>query len=223
MISRGYWSIEVDHRLAREVDVGLVDEHRRAGLEQLQQRTRREEVAGRIVRRGQNYQPGALRGFQQRLQLDVELSPTRDLQQRNFVDIGEEAVHPECRRGSDHGLAGLHDGAHHQVQQLVSARAGDDLLGRDGEMLRESAPQFNLLRVGIDREQVSPADRLHQRGADGRMSAERVLIGVKLERLLDRDADSSAAFGQRHDRVVAGQLGEVRTYRRWAAGHPRAR
>ena len=119
---------ETRQGLPGELVVGLVDDHDGPGLQELPDVGLGDEVAGRVVRRAEEHDLGALvdgilDGWYVNLE-GVVAGHEPDIGARH---PGAEAVHAERRVAVQHRVARRDEQPQQQVYQLVAARARDDV------------------------------------------------------------------------------------------------
>ena len=134
---------------------------------------------GRVVRVGDEHHAGARRHRGRHRGEVVGVLAHRHHDVRPAGGLGRELVDDEGPRGGNHLLAGTHERAHRDVDDLVRPVAQEDGLGRDLELRREGARQLEGAAVGVevDLGQVRP-----QGAQDFRRGAERVLVRGQLDR-----------------------------------------
>ena len=111
-------------------------------------------------------------------------------------DAAEEAVHAEG--GGRGGRGGGEGEAKHDIEQVVGAGPGDDLLGADAKVLGDIRAEAGLVGVGVDVEGGGGGGLAHGLG-----SAVEVLVGIELDELVNGHADLRGKHLERlHGRVV---------------------
>ena len=211
---------QIDGGLAAELDVGLVEQHGCAVVQEPRQRVAGEEVADGVVRRGEDHDRVAVgRGGADGFDVESEAGAAGDGAAGHLEHVGEELVDAEGGgRDDDRALAAA-EGAEQDVEQLVGAGAGDDVIGRDAGVVGDGFADAELLRVGIGRGAVRVGQFGLHRFQDERVRAEGVLVRVELEDVVRVHSQPAGVFGDGEHGGVALHGGDIGAQ----GGHQRSR